>query len=156
MSTIALTRGAVALVDPTDVEALARHSWQLTSNGYAVRIVRYGPRSEGRKAAVLMHRQLMGLQPGDGLEVDHINGNKLDNRRGNLRIATRSENELNKPKRAGTSSRYKNVTWDARYQAWAAKVKRYGRTYNFGRYPTEEAAAEAVRAGVLLVPFEVP
>lgn len=74
-----------AVVDYEDALRVAVYRWHRNSNGYAAR-----PAGQGR--IVLMHRQLLGLSPGDGVEVDHVNRDKLDNRRENLRAGTHAEN----------------------------------------------------------------
>ncbi len=75
-----------AMIDSIDV-ALSRWRWCL-SRGYAVR----GVRARGGHRLISLHRQILGLTFGDGVEVDHINRNKLDNRRSNLRIVTHGGN----------------------------------------------------------------
>jgi len=83
---IGLSRGASAVVDADDYEYLAQFNWHLSDQGYALGTI--------NKKRVRMHR-IVNDTP-DGFETDHINRNKLDNRRSNLRTATRSENTLNK------------------------------------------------------------
>lgn len=104
--TIPLTRGKVAKVDPEDFKWLSLYKWHcMASGGYAAR--RHRKRSEGDKKLVRMHNEIM--QPPPGMEVDHKNGDPLDNRRSNLRICTRVENCRNGPRRRGSSSIYKGV-----------------------------------------------
>jgi len=102
--------------------------------------------------SVYMHRLLLG--PGVGLDVDHINDNGLDNRRSNLRVATRSQNKANtsKPKfRNGKpcTSVFKGVSWDRSRQQWQAKIGVAGRHRNLGRYNSEAEAARAYDAAAL-------
>ena len=88
----------------------------------------------------MLHRLL--LSPPDGYEVDHINGNSLDNRRCNLRLCTRQQNNGNqRPRRH--SSIYKGVYWNKEHQKWQAKITVNYRNIDLGRYKDEEAAAEA-------------
>jgi hypothetical protein len=90
MALIELTKGAFAIVDDDDVELLSRFSWQLNCQGYATANVGIG---RAHVTHERMHRLIM--RPPDGIDVDHINGNRLDNRKCNLRLATRQQNLRN-------------------------------------------------------------
>lgn len=133
---------AHALVDDEDYLRLRDFTWGLTSNGYA-------RRSESRSSKVFMHREVMGLMPGDGLEVDHRDLDRLNNRRANLRVVTHAENGQNRVSQSTccgrpVSSRFRGVTWDKERQKWQAKLELHGRTRYVGRYPSEVDAAAAV------------
>jgi hypothetical protein len=125
---IPLSKGAVALVDEADSHLVSHMAWHLGSTGYALHSV-----SAVQKVA--MHTLIMG-----STGVDHINRNKLDNRRNNLRIATRTQNEANKPGRAG-SSKFKGV--HAKSGKWAAQIGHGGKKIHIGLFPTEITAAYA-------------
>lgn len=79
--------------------------------------------------------------------LDHINGDRLDNRICNLRLATWSENAMNAPKRRNNTSGYKGVFWDAKREKWMALIGIDGRYRNLGRYDTKEEAFAAYCAG---------
>lgn len=136
---IILTRGKVALVDDTDYEQLSQYSWRYLSRspGYAIRDA--GP--DARPSTVLMHRQILQAPP--GVEVDHRNHNTLDNRRENLRLATRSQQAANQRKRAGMTSRYKGVSWDQKAMKWRVTIETGGRKSTVGWYADETEAARA-------------
>jgi hypothetical protein len=106
--------GKYALVDALDFNDLNRHKWFSDKHGYASR----GVSIDGRPQRILMHRIIMNTP--EGLVTDHINGNRLDNRRGNLRIATQAENTYNK-KPIGDVA-YKGVCWDKMRQKWQVRV----------------------------------
>lgn len=90
MKTISLSKGYVCLVDDEDYEYLTQWKWHFWC-GYAKR---FGRVTEGEnKRAVFMHRAI--LNPPDGVPVDHRNGDRLDNRRSNIRICTPAENARN-------------------------------------------------------------
>ena len=76
-------------------------------------------------------------------DVDHWNGDGLDNRRRNLRAATPSQNQHNRRKRLGCSSRFKGVHWHKRHGKWAAKIRIDGRQLHLGYFPVERDAAAA-------------
>lgn len=93
-----------------------------------------------RHTTMRLSRLLMGLEWGDRREVDHINHNKLDNRRSNLEITTRAENGQNRIDGTG-SSRYRGVAWRAANQKWTACVELDGRAHHLGCFGSEEEAA---------------
>lgn len=145
MIEIPLSRGKVALVDDEDY-ALAAHRW------YAVPKHRAGGPPlwyAYLRDGTFMHRLIMGAQPGQ--EVDHINHDGLDNRRGNLRLATRSQNMMNaRPKHA--LSKYKGVTfwrvaphrayWRAQIKAGAVRRSAYCQTERDAAISYNEMARE--------------
>ena len=96
---------------------------------------------EGKKQPVLLHRVLMGLKPHDGLTVDHINGNPLDNRRSNLRVVTVAQNLASRRMNRKNKIGFKGIakTPAGRYSAFCCGV--YG-----GTHDTAEAAARAYDA----------
>jgi hypothetical protein len=111
--TIPLTRGLVALVDAEDYERLARHRWHAEEPKPGVY---YAARREGA-TLIYMHRETLGL---DVTVVDHRNGNGLDNRRANLRLATVSLNNCNARKRATARAPFKGVDWHR--GAWRVRI----------------------------------
>lgn len=101
-----------------------------------------------------LHRYVLGNPES---EVDHINRNKLDCRRENLRLATRSQNNVNKGKRKGTSSKYIGVRWHKRDQKWEAYCSINGKNKNLGYYDDEDEAGKVRDRAVLELygPFAV-
>lgn len=130
---------AYVRVDAEDHEALSRHRWSLHQRGYACRWV---PGRYGNGATSFMHRELLGLEPGDGLQGDHINRDRLDNRKANLRVVTIQQQRQNQEPR-GKASRYRGVCFNRQRGAWYARVRLDGKTYYLGQHATEEEAAEA-------------
>lgn len=148
MMHIELTGGSVAVVDNEDFEALSRYRWKLHANGYACRSARVG----GKHVCILMHREV-AMAP-DGLQVDHIDLNKLNNTRANLRVVERSTNERNKPPTRRNTSGVKGVSFDARRGKWKATTKHRGRQYTIGRFATIEEAQRAYADFVLRITGE--
>lgn len=141
MRELALTNGrGFALVDDADYEALALRRW-LWSNGYAYTYLGRGEmRPDGHRGG-LMHRIVAGAPV--GMDVDHIDGNRLNNQRANLRICTRSENMQNRI--AGrTTARSGVLGVHANGPKWSARIHVNGRTHNLGTFETV-AEARAVR-----------
>lgn len=121
--------------------------WHLNDARYAVSV---SLDRDGflQKTMLRMHRIVLGLQPRDGTIVDHINGNRLDNRLENLRVVSASGNGANRSilSHRNGSSRYRGVSWDPERQAWVAYAKVNYRKHHLGRFATEEEAAAAVAA----------
>lgn len=140
--------GNVAIVDTAEYASLIKFPWRVLRghNGklYAVTSV------SGR--ATYMHRLVAGTPK--GFETDHINGDGLDNRRANLRVATPSQNRANmwKPRRPGGgahTSTYKGVSWDKSRGKWQSKISHRGLCRNLGRYDSEMDAACAYDAAAI-------
>lgn len=145
--------GLFAIVDDEDYELVAPFKWYLTL-GY---VIRNGPDGKAnRKGSVTrMHRLICGLDVGDSRECDHRNLDKLDNRRGNLRVCTRGQNQQNLSGRGGMSC-YRGVTFDKRWGRWRATATVDGRTHSGGYFDDELDAARAAQAlRVQLMPFTV-
>lgn len=141
---IPLTQGLVAVVDDGDAGWLRQWLWS-ASRCHGRKFV--AVRNENGRP-IYMHRELAGLGPGDGLEVDHVNHDTLDNRRSNLRVVTPTANKQYQPARGGSSS-YVGVTWDAPRRRWRAQIQIAGRVINLGRFATEREAAAARDAWVV-------
>lgn len=140
MAVIMTTRGEEIVVDDADFEALNVRKWQVSADGYARRSQRVGPRKEGRKLPIVMHRLIMGLSFGDGLEVDHINGNRLDNRRANLRVCLKRENARNRPTHRNNRLGVKGVS--AHGKKFRSEIQIDKRRIYLGLHETAELAAE--------------
>lgn len=134
MKEITLTRGFVAMVDDEDYTALSAHKWFAKSDHnhtvYAAR------NCHGR--TFRMHRIILNAP--SGVLVDHINGNGLDNRRENLRLATPQENSRNRRLRSDSISRFKGVAMVR--GAWRMCIKVEGKVV-YREFDTETDAAKA-------------
>lgn len=138
MREIPLTQGKVAIVDDDDFEELNKFKWYANANGFKGRV--YAVRSS--KKRIRMHRQIMGFP--ERMDIDHINGNTLDNRKSNLRIATRSQNLMNSGVGARNTSGYKGVSPSGRPSApFLAQVVVMQKAKNLGRFRSAEEAARA-------------
>lgn len=120
MKYIKLTKGKRTLVDDDDYDWANQFKWHLSSNGYAVRT------SENRQ----LHRYI-NKTPAN-FDTDHINRNKLDNRKCNLRTVTRSQNNFNSLPPKDNKSGVKGVWWSKRWKLWYAQIKVNGKTYCLG------------------------
>lgn len=135
--------GLPCLVDDEDLPTIVKYHWSPLRTKYTVYA---SGRVGGQK--VLMHRMLLDAPA--GLEVDHKNGNGLDNQRTNLRLATPQQNRWNRQNSpSGKSSAYLGVYWNKGRGVWQAQAK--GETSRYlGRFSSEEDAARAYDYFVLL------
>lgn len=124
-----------ALIDDEDYDKISCRKW-LLAKGYALSTTR----GENRKV-VSMHRLLM--RPPDGFVVDHINGNKLDNRKGNLRVCIEEENKRNRPASRRNKLGVKGVS--RRGNSFYASISKGRLRKHLGSFPTVEKASEAYR-----------
>lgn len=144
---------AYAIVDAEDADFVNQWRWSLGSNGY---VHRGTCRAGGVQRTYRLHREIMGLVPGDGLEVDHINRNRLDNRRSNLRVATRMMNAQNTSGQRKSTSPHRGVHWAKHIGKWVANIKIDGRVRNLGCFEDElEAARVARQARLAAFPYAV-
>lgn len=145
MKLIQLSMGkAYAIVDDADFEYLNQWKWKLTG-GRATRnqhIGTVGNWREGKRKdkAVLMHRVIMG-EPID-MEIDHINGNPLDNRKVNLRACTHQENRANTKRPVNNTSGYKGVYWHKQRSRWCTQITFMNKTYTLALFENPEEAAK--------------
>lgn len=142
MREIKLTRGQVALVDDDDFERINKHKWcacKSTSNrGFYARRLTYG----GKRQSIQMHHEVFGSVP-DGLVVDHIDRDSLNNQKSNLRLASIKENSSNRT--AYGASKYLGVCRSFRNGkvSWRAFINISDRQVYLGSFKTEVEAAIA-------------
>ena len=141
---IPLTQGKYAIVDPDDYDWISAHKWYASkckNTFYAGRNTRIGINK--KRLHIKMHRQV--IWPPQRLVVDHINHNGLDNRKANLRLATRAQNCLNRPyiKTYASRSKYKGVTWHKRWKKWQVQICLNGKHKSVGYFDDEIEAAKA-------------
>lgn len=134
MRFIELTNGGKTKVDDDLYEYLSSLNWQLSPQGYACR-------SSVKDGVILMHRVIVNANRGE--IVDHINQNKLDNQKINLRVVNRSKNSINSKMRENNTSGFRHVTWRKDTKKWLAQVMRNYRNYNLGSFDFPEDAALA-------------
>lgn len=146
MKQIELTKGCVALVDDEDFERLNAVKWKLNNCGYAVRNL---PRTDGPRGQEMLHRAVLRLAKGDPMQADHINGDKLDNRRCNLRACTQQQNILNRPANSTSKSGVKGVYRREGSSVWLAAIGANGKRHYLGRFSTIDEARTAYNQAAL-------
>lgn len=133
MRTLSLASGQSAIVDDDDYDRLSRYSWQLRE-GYASRSV-HGQRPQ----TVLLHNEILGRRP--GMRADHIDGDRLNCQRSNLRHATLSQNSANRKAQRNNQTGYKGV--GALGHRYRARITVNGEKMFLGYFTTAEDAARA-------------
>jgi HNH endonuclease/AP2 domain len=139
---VPLTQGYEAVIDAADVPLVGGVNWTANVRPQGCYAYRHKPRPDS--GPIYLHRFLMG-DP-DELDVDHVDGDRLNNRRSNLRLATRSQNMQNGKLRKDNTSGHKGVVFIKETGKWRAQVARDGRAMYFGNYATIEEAIDAARA----------
>ena len=122
-------------MDDADYEALSKFKWCFNGR-YAVR-----PKPRPMTGGIRMHREIIGTPVEK--DTDHINGDKLDNRRSNLRVCTRSQNMANVGKLKNNSSGFKGIHWHVAGENWIAYIKINGKKRHLGCFADIKEAAQA-------------
>lgn len=140
---IPLTQGKVAIVSVEDYKFLMQFKWHFLQAGYAASDIKS---KQEQRIYLYMHRavmqQVLGTPIPEGYKIDHIDGDRLNNTRENLRLATNHQNAVNcRKKRA--NSQFRGITWNKKLGKWIAQVKCNYKNHILGYYINEEDAARA-------------
>lgn len=131
------------MVDNEDYERLSKHRWSFRI--YAIRSIQ----KNGKQRVIYMHREVLGRRIKEGLYTDHINRNRLDNRKKNLRVVTYMQNNCNTTKKAKNKSGYKGVSWDKLLNKWRVQIGANKKNHYIGvftsRLKAYKAYCEAVK-----------
>jgi hypothetical protein len=148
---IPLTQGKYAIVDPGDYDRLRKYKWHAQKSVYtfyAVHSLTNGKNAPRKN--LQMHNLVIDVPP--GMYCDHINHNGLDNRKANLRPASRTQNVCHRRKFSGRTydglkkpsrSKYKGVDWVAEVKRWRARIRVNGKRISLGLFENEIDAAKA-------------
>lgn len=136
---VPLTRGLVAILDAEDAHHAEGFNWTALSEGHTHYARRNDTRGGGQRS-VLLHRIVMGAKPGQ--VVDHINGDGLDCRKSNMRLASQRENCCNSRPRKSASG-IKGVHKHRLCNKFVASIAANGRRHYLGLFYTAEQAAQA-------------
>lgn len=120
----------ISLIDLEDVEYVEKYSWCIRSRGYV------GRAPKGK----IIHLHKVLIECPDNMVVDHINRNKLDNRKSNLRVCTQQENLFNSLKKSNNVSGYVGVGFDKKSNKWRARITKDGKNICLGFYNIKEEA----------------
>ena len=143
MVKIELTQGLTALVDDEDSERVLQYKWYPNRNGNSIYALCNLGTWEGHQKQNSMHKLVFPVP--EGMLVDHINRNGLDNRKENLRVATKSQNAMNSDKTWGYS-KYRGVSWCKRKNKWRVAININQKQKHVGYFVDEREAALAYNA----------
>jgi len=150
-------KNATALIDREDADFVSDYVWHLHKAGHCTYLRGYKRGQPGASRALkYLHRLIMDAPA--GMDVDHINGNGLYNRRENLRVCTRSQNNANRHRTQSKSSPIKGVHFEKYTGRWRAEIHLNGKRHTLGRFDHIEdaAAAYAAKAAELFGDFANP
>lgn len=140
--TIPVGKDHVALIDADDYDLVSQRNWFVMKRGYAHYARANYKKPNGKwSSGLLMHRLILGAPK--GIHVDHINGNGLDNRRANIRLASMSQNLANRGATRKNTSGFKGVYWQKNRHKWMASIRCRGHQIHLGYYLDPEEAAKA-------------
>jgi hypothetical protein len=137
---VPLTQGYEAIIDAADVPSLSAWNWCAKPMRHTVYAVR-NEYAAGKLATVYLHRAINGAS--GAFEVDHINGNGLDNRRANLRSVTAAQNRHNQRRRRDNTSGFRGVSFVKSANKWEAYISLGGKKSHLGFYHSAEDASKA-------------
>lgn len=141
----------IAVVDDEDAD-LVDLRWHMVQHSAGPQYTSYAKSSIGAEGYILMHRLIlercMGRELTETEVSDHVNGDGLDNRRKNLRVATRSQNGANRRVRHNKTSQYLGV-YKRENGKWRVSMTCDGVGMKFGNFDSEEAAALAYNAAAI-------
>ncbi|MDE2097604.1 MAG: HNH endonuclease [Patescibacteria group bacterium] len=134
---IFLENGGSTLVDANMVNFLSQYKWYRSWDGYVFSSFRIGEKTITKGMGAFI------LQTDNGIQCDHINGDKNDNRIVNLRAVTPQQNQWNQGKRNPdkSTSKFKGVYWCKGHNAWRSQIRINGRKIHLGTSKTEQEAA---------------
>jgi hypothetical protein len=118
---------AIALIDEEDIPLVSKYNWWMTTNGYVE-----------NKNSTLLHNLILSCKM-----VDHIDGNKLDNRKSNLRKCTKAQNAVNSKIRSTNTSGYRGLWWRDSRKRWVARIMVDGKHLWLGSFKKKTDAAKA-------------
>ena len=135
-----------AKVDPADYKRLRIYEWFTIRGRNCFYSLRHVTRGKGKRGtSIYMHQEIIKVP--DGMVIDHINHDGMDNRNANLRPATYSQNLYHRKKRAGTKhSKYKGVSWNKGRRKWVARIGFEKKKIHLGYFHSEIEAAKAYDA----------
>lgn len=140
MKVISLTKNKFTFIDDEDFERVNKYKWHTNEKAKGIFYASRKPYINGKYETVALHRFITDCPK--GMEIDHIDGNGLNNQKKNLRICTHTENCRNIKVRKTSKSGYKGISWDKENLKWRANIQYEGKYLNLGRFDKIEEAIE--------------
>jgi hypothetical protein len=141
---VPLTRGKIAVIDAEDAPFISEMTWSAMTTGYARAAY---TNSTGATESIFMHRKIIGALPHQF--VDHIDGDKLNNRKSNLRLCTHAENMANRSAQKNNSAGFKGVSLCRNTGRYRAIITVNGKKHRLGRFDSAAEAAIAYDAAAI-------
>lgn len=151
---IPLTQGKFALVDEEDYERVSKLNWvycprrKTTGHAYRIQFQWLGVGKKPIQKHIRMHRFILGAP--SNMQVDHKDGNPLNNQKSNLRLCTHLQNSRNTSLRWSNTSGFKGISWSQKRQKWLVRIGVGGETKYLGRYSNIHDAAVAYDKAAIL------
>lgn len=154
MKYIDLTKGLKATVDDNDYDYLSQFKWHASVRRYKsthkVYAARKKRKEDGSWTNIYMHREIMGVL-GKDVEIDHVDNDRLNNQKDNLRLCSGGDNMCNRGKQSNNKTGYKGVfNSNSLSSPWFAQIRINRKQIYLGRYKTKESAAQAYNDGAIL------
>lgn len=150
MICLLLTKNRYALIDNEDWDLVKSYSWRALPSGYVYTSL---PRKDGKRPNLYLHRLLLNVADKQ-VQVDHVDGDPLNNCRSNLRTCNASQNQANKRVQRNNTSGYKGVVFHKESQTWHAVIKHNSRTISLRYHKTKEEAFSAYREAAIALKNE--
>lgn len=141
MKEIKLTKNKISIIDDEDFDRVSKYKWHCLANDYAARKFYY-EKKDGKWVTKYIRLHQFVLNEFNK-EIDHINGNRLDNRKENLRFCDRTLNNANIGLKSNNTSGYKGVRLNRTMKKWFASITAYKKVYYLGSFKDKIDAAKA-------------
>jgi hypothetical protein len=149
MKEIIMTKGYVSLVDDADFGIVNKYKWHVYRRNhivYAISTIR----EKGKRKTIYLHQVIMGtMNKGREIQIDHIDGNGLNNIRENLRRCTGFQNQHNRRRCRKSTSKYKGVNWNIGTKKWISRICCNRKRIHLGYFKNELDAAIAYNAAAI-------
>lgn len=141
MKEVKLTKNKISIIDDEDFDKVSKYKWHCLANNYAARKFYYGKKdNKWITKYIRLHQFILNEF---NKEIDHINGNRLDNRKENLRFCDRTLNNANIGLKRNNTSGYKGVRKNKQINKWFASISAYKKVYYLGSFENKIDAAKA-------------
>ncbi len=151
MKKITLSKGQVTLIDDEYYEKFNTFKWYLDAHGYVRRTLTKSEKNEfnNKTTRMMLHQEILGKAP-LGFEIDHIDRNKLNNQKSNLRFVSRRENNLNRKIPKHNKSGLRGVHFYKITNKWRATIRINGKDKHLGYFNQKEEAGRAYNKAWLI------